>query len=77
MDHYSKNDLQTAKPTEHFFKDIGKPGHDGWLTKRFLMPNHSLADQTLSPHRPLEKRNGLHLMVSFGTRPTGWEVTNH
>ncbi|RDB27930.1 4-O-dimethylallyl-L-tyrosine synthase [Hypsizygus marmoreus] len=68
MDHYSKNDLETAKSTESFFKDIGKPGHDGWLTEALAHAN---------PHRPLEKRNGLHTMVSFGTKPTGWEITNY
>ncbi|RDB27793.1 7-dimethylallyltryptophan synthase [Hypsizygus marmoreus] len=68
MDHFSKNDLQTVKSTELFFKDIGKPGHDGWLTEALAHANQ---------HRPLEKRNGLHTMVSFGTKPTGWEITNY
>lgn len=34
MDHYSKNDLETAKAVELFLqKDVGKPGEEGWLPR--------------------------------------------
>ncbi|KAG6841276.1 hypothetical protein C0991_000254 [Blastosporella zonata] len=68
MDHFSKNDYETAKATELFFRDVGKTGEKGWMTKALGHANS---------HRPLDKRNGIHTMASFGTKPTGWEVTNY
>ncbi|KAG6906065.1 hypothetical protein DXG01_016067 [Tephrocybe rancida] len=68
MDHFSKNDYETAKATELFFKDVGKPGEEGWMVEALAHAN---------PHRPLDKRYGIHTMASFGTKPSGWEVTNY
>ncbi|KAG6907369.1 hypothetical protein DXG01_009190 [Tephrocybe rancida] len=68
MDHFSKHDYDTAQATELFFKDVGKPGESGWMAEALA---HAYS------HRPLNKRNGIHTMVSFGTKPTGWEVTNY
>ncbi|KAG6822807.1 hypothetical protein H0H87_002584 [Tephrocybe sp. NHM501043] len=33
MDHFSKNDYETAKATELFFRDVGKTGEEGWMPK--------------------------------------------
>ncbi|KAG6907371.1 hypothetical protein DXG01_009192 [Tephrocybe rancida] len=68
MDHFSKNDYETAKATELFFRDVGKTGEEGWMAKALSHANS---------HRRLDKRNGIHTMASFGTKPTGWEVTNY
>ncbi|KAG6812895.1 hypothetical protein H0H92_015630 [Tricholoma furcatifolium] len=68
MDHFSKNDYETAKATELFFEDVGKPGAKGWMVDALSHANS---------HRLLEKRNGIHTMASFGTKPAGWDVTNY
>ncbi|KAF8890377.1 tryptophan dimethylallyltransferase-domain-containing protein [Infundibulicybe gibba] len=63
MDRFSNNDLETARSVEYFLGDVGKRGKEGWLPTRLPM---------------LKKRNGLpYTMVSFGTKPTGWEVTTY
>ncbi|KAG6843005.1 hypothetical protein H0H93_002584, partial [Arthromyces matolae] len=63
-----KNDYETAKSTELFFKEVGKPAEENWMINALQLANS---------HRQLDKRNGLHTMVSFGTKPSGWDVTNY
>ncbi|KAG6907709.1 hypothetical protein DXG01_007727 [Tephrocybe rancida] len=68
MDHFSKNEYDTAQATELFFKDVGKPGDEGWITKALA---HAY------PHIALNKKNSIHTVASFGTKPTGWDITNY
>ncbi|KAG6848844.1 hypothetical protein H0H93_013533 [Arthromyces matolae] len=68
MDALSKNDYETAKSTEMFLKEAGKPGEEGWMVDALA---HAYS------HRPLEKRNGLHTAVGFAMKPRGWEVINY
>ncbi|KAG6917120.1 hypothetical protein DXG01_003786 [Tephrocybe rancida] len=68
MDHFSKNEYDTAQGTELFFKDVGKPGDEGWMTEALA---HAY------PQIPLDKRNSIHTVASFGTKPSGWDVTNY
>ncbi|KAG6813811.1 hypothetical protein H0H93_013258, partial [Arthromyces matolae] len=68
MERLSKNDYEIACSMERFLKDIGHRGSEGWMVDALA---HAL------PHRPLSKRSGIHTMISFGTKPKGWDVTNY
>ncbi|KAF8160720.1 aromatic prenyltransferase [Crassisporium funariophilum] len=66
MDHWSKDDLSTCNGIEAFLRDVGKPGEKGWLAASLGQAGN---------HRSLGSRKGMHTMVSFGTKPSGWETT--
>ncbi|GLB42183.1 hypothetical protein LshimejAT787_1101980 [Lyophyllum shimeji] len=63
LDHFSKNDPETAKATERFSRTSGRPVRKAGCQSIYL----AHANQ----HRALDKRNGIHTMVSFGTKPSG------
>ncbi|KAG6848991.1 hypothetical protein H0H93_012160 [Arthromyces matolae] len=68
MDRLGTNDYETARATELFLRDAGKPGEEGWMVNGLA---HAYS------HRPLEARTGIHTAVGFATKPRGWEVINY
>ncbi|KAG6818477.1 hypothetical protein H0H93_004669 [Arthromyces matolae] len=68
MPRLGTNDYDTARSTELFLNDAGKPGAEGWMTNALAHAH---------PHRALGKRNGIHTAVGFATKPKGWEVINY
>ncbi|KAG6887979.1 hypothetical protein C0995_011262 [Termitomyces sp. Mi166 len=81
----SKNDYETARSTESFFKDVGKPGEEGWMVK--ALGHAKLSQFTVSavcrfiqtsqsPSSPGEEEWSSHNGI-IRNEATGWEVTNY